>query len=105
MLSYRTFASSVYVPAFPFIQADFGVAREKAILPLSMYTLGVGFGPLLAAPLSEVFGRRPIYLSTLPLLMGWTFAAGCAENIEILVICRFLAAFCGSAALAIGAGT
>ena len=92
------------MPAIPFIQAEFGANHEISILPLSLYTLGVGFGPLLAAPMSEIFGRRPIYLSTLPLLMALTFGAGCAENIETIIIFRFLAGIGGSAALAIGAG-
>jgi hypothetical protein len=28
-----------------------------AILPLSLYVLALGFGPVLAAPLSETYGR------------------------------------------------
>ena len=99
-----TLATSVIVPAIPAIQLRFHVSREVAILGLSSYTLGLGLGPLLAAPISELFGRRAVYLTTLPLLLAFTAGAGCAQNIATLVVCRLLAGSGGSGVLAVGAG-
>lgn len=72
---------------------------------MSLYTLGLAIGPLFLAPFSEVFGRRLLYISTLLFLLAFTAAAGAAPNFSALLICRFLAGFLGSAAMAIGAGT
>lgn len=79
--------------------------REVAILGLSIYTLGIGIGPLVSAPLSEIIGRRPIYLGTLVLLLAFEAGASAAQNIETLLVLRFLAGVGGSGSVAIGAGS
>lgn len=86
------------------VMAEFHVSRSVAILPISLYVVGYIFGPLIAAPLSELYGRRNIYWTTIPLLLIFTAVAGSAKSIEQLIIGRFLAGMGGSAALAIGAG-
>ena len=96
--------SSTYVPAIPYVQKQFNVSRTVAILPLSLYVFGYIFGPLVAAPISELYGRRNVYWGTIPFLLIFTGVAGSATNIEQLIIGRFLAGVLGSAALAIGAG-
>jgi MFS family permease len=83
----------------------FNVGREVAILPLSLYTAGFTIGPTLAAPLSELYGRRVVYWSTMTLLLIFTAIAGSANNIAVLIIFRFLAGVGGSGSLAVGAGT
>ena len=35
---------------------EFGISRTVSILPMSCFLLGVGIGPLLVGPLSEVYG-------------------------------------------------
>ena len=81
------------------------MSRTVAILPLSLYVLGYMCGPLVAAPISELYGRRNVYWTTIPFLLVFTGVAGSAKNIEQLIIGRFIAGVGGSAALAIGAGT
>jgi MFS family permease len=83
---------------------EFNVAREVAVLPLSLYTLGFTVGPIIAAPLSELYGRRSVYWTTLPLLLAFTAISGSANNIAVLIIFRFLAGVGGSGSLAVGAG-
>jgi len=41
--------------------AEFGVSAEVSTLGLAMYVLGFAVGPLVLAPLSEYYGRSPIY--------------------------------------------
>ena len=36
---------------------EFGISRTVSILPMSFFLLGVGIGPLLVGPLSEVYGE------------------------------------------------
>lgn len=80
----------------------FGVSSTVAILPLSLYVLGLAFGPVLAAPISETLGRRTVYLVSLPLAALFTLGAGFSQDIASLVVCRFFAGFLGSPVLAIG---
>ena len=100
-----TLASSVTVPASPLIQQAFSVSREAAILPLTLYTLGLAIGPLFIAPLSETLGRRPVYIGTLTVFLAFIAASGAANNFVALLVCRFIAGFAGSAGLAMGGGT
>ncbi len=102
--SIRTLGTSSFVPAIPYVQEEFKVSREIAMLPLSLYTLGFLIGPTFAAPLSELYGRRCTYWGTMPLLLAFTAAAGSSHNFSLLVIMRFFAGFFGSGALAVGAG-
>lgn len=102
---YSTVATSAYTPAIPIIMQKFHVEREVAVLPLSMYTFGFVLGPLVAAPMSEIYGRRIVYWVTMPLLMIFIGISGSANNITTLTVMRLLAGIGGSGALAIGAGT
>ncbi|MCJ1299993.1 hypothetical protein MMC08_002787 [Hypocenomyce scalaris] len=100
-----SFGSSVYTPGYPEIARQFHVSTTTALLGLSLYVLGLAFGPVLAAPLSETFGRRIIYLSTLPVSALFTLGAGFSKNFAALLVCRLFAGFFGSPSLALGAGT
>jgi MFS family permease len=100
-----TFGTSVYTPALSDVMRDFNISRTVAILGLTLYTLGIGFGPMATAPLSERHGRRMIYLVSSPIFMLFTLGAGFSKHFYGLVICRFFAGFAGSPALAVGAGT
>ena len=81
---------------------EFGIKREIALLPFVFYLLGLSCGPLLAGPGSETFGRRAVYLVTLPAFAAFTLGAGFSQNIFSLVVCRFFAGFFASPGLSIG---
>lgn len=100
-----TFGSSIYTPGIKDVMSYFHVSQEAAILPLTVYVLGLGFGPMLSAPLSEAYGRRAVYLTIFPPSLLFTLGAGLSKNFATLIICRFLAGMLGSGCLAVGAGT
>lgn len=100
-----TFGSSVYTPGYPEVRERFGVSSTVALLPLSLYVLGLAFGPVLAAPISETKGRRVVYLVSLPIAGLFTLGAGFSNTFAALVVTRFFAGFFGSPILAVGAGT
>jgi MFS family permease len=84
---------------------DFGVSREIALFPFVFYLLGLSFGPIIAAPVSETFGRKVVYMSASPFFAAFTLGAGFSRNIVALVICRFFAGLFSSPGLSIGTGT
>lgn len=100
-----TIGSSIYSPAFPTIEKDFHVDSTVALLPLSLYVLALGAGPMLAAPISETYGRHIVYLLSPPIGALFTLGAGFSQNIWTLCILRFFAGLTFSPALAIGAGS
>ena len=81
---------------------DFGVRQEIALLPFSFYLLGLSFGPIVAGPSSETFGRKAVYLSAIPGVAAFTLGAGFSQNVASLVVCRFFAGLFASPGLSIG---
>ena len=100
-----TFGSSVYTPGYLDVAKKFNVPSTVSLLGLSLYVLGLGFGPVLAAPISECKGRRIVYLGSLPLAALFTLGAGLSNTFASLIITRFFAGFFASPVLAVGAGT
>lgn len=87
------------------MEESFGNSRKVSILGLSLFVLGIGCGPLFFSPLSEFFGRRPIYLIAWILYVIWTIPQAVANNIATILVARFLAAFSGGTFLAVAGGT
>ncbi|KAJ4983472.1 Polyamine transporter 4-like protein 1 [Stagonosporopsis vannaccii] len=100
-----TFGTSVYSPALADLMASFDISRTAAIVGLTVYTLGLAFGPIMSAPLSETYGRKIVYVLSSPVFMLFTLGAGFSNSFASLVVCRFFAGLTGSPALAVGAGS
>ncbi|OQU99343.1 hypothetical protein CLAIMM_04983 [Cladophialophora immunda] len=110
LLSYMTFltpfASSMFAPGVPQVLKDFDShSIEMASLVVSVYVLGYAFGPLVIAPLSEVYGRKPLYIITSVLFLIFTLGCGLATSLDMLVAFRFLAGTAGSCPITVGSGT
>lgn len=100
-----TAASSIISPGVFDIQSDFGVSRTAAMVPLSVYVLGLALGPALGAPISETQGRSVVYKLSGLLCMLFSLGAGFSETFAGLVVCRLFAGLFGGPVLAIAAGT
>lgn len=100
-----TAGSSIITPGTIAIQHEFHVSQTASLLPLSLYVLGLGIGPMIAAPISETHGRAIVYKLSMPLYMLFILGAGFSKSFAGLLICRTLAAMAGAPCLAIRAGT
>ncbi|EED23787.1 bicyclomycin resistance protein, putative [Talaromyces stipitatus ATCC 10500] len=97
--------TSIISPAIDSMADALHASSEVALLSFSSYVLGLAFGPLLGSPMSEAFGRRAVYLLSIPISLLFTLGVGFAQNIETVIITRFFAGAFGGPVLAIGAGT
>ncbi|SPO25355.1 related to multidrug resistant protein [Ustilago trichophora] len=100
-----TNTSSIISNAYQGIQDEFGVSKEVAILGLSLFVIGLGIGPMLLGPLSEFYGRRPVYLVSYTAFTLLGLPVSFANNLAVFLIFRFLTGFCGSAFLSVAGGT
>ncbi|KAF3397779.1 hypothetical protein F1880_006307 [Penicillium rolfsii] len=91
--------SSAYTGGVEEIEEQFGIGNEVATLGVSLFVLGFAIGPLLWAPLSEMFGRQLLFATTYAALTA--FNAGCtgSKNAYTLIILRFFAGAFGSSPL------
>lgn len=103
--NFRTCASSMYTSTYEKMEAEFGNSRIVSILGLSMFVLGIAFGPMLFSPLSEFYGRRPVYLVAWTMYVVWIIPQAVAQNIATMIVGRFLDGFSGSTFLAVSGGT
>lgn len=69
---------------------------------VSIFVLGFAFGPLLVAPLSEIYGRRPVYLISNLLFCIMTVACALSNSLGMLIAFRFLAGCAGSTPITLG---
>jgi predicted MFS family arabinose efflux permease len=74
-------------------------------LPTAVYVLGIGSGPLAMAPLSEIYGRRSVYLSSLVCFTLLNVGCALSPNIAVLSILRFFSGIAGSAGPSLSAGS
>ncbi|KAF3047380.1 hypothetical protein E8E12_000188 [Didymella heteroderae] len=94
-------ASSIFAPGVPEVMRDFGSSNDMLEgFMVSVYVLGFSFGPLIIAPLSEMYGRLPLYHSCNILFIVFTIAAAVSSNIEMFIVFRFLMGTVGGAPMA-----
>jgi MFS family permease len=85
--------------------------REATLffLPLTpshtVFVLGFACGPLFWAPLSEVFGRRNLFIISYASLALWSAVSIASPNFGSFMVFRFLAGACGSSSLTNSGGT
>ncbi|KAI4591791.1 hypothetical protein KJ359_012595 [Pestalotiopsis sp. 9143b] len=90
------FCSSIHTAAISSVQQSFACSRTVSTLGVTTFLLGFGSGPLIFAPLSEVFGRNPVYRVTLFLFVLFNLGCALSPNIAALLVFRFLCGFFGS---------
>lgn len=85
------FVSSAYTGGIDQILSTFGISDEVATLGISLFVLGFACGPLLWAPLSELYGRQVLFFGTYAMLTAFNAGAAGSQNIQTLLILRFFA--------------
>ncbi|KAI0319881.1 MFS general substrate transporter [Amylostereum chailletii] len=99
------FGSAVITGDFKDIQAQFDVSETVVALTVSIMVCGFGLGPLAWAPLSEIYGRRPLYIISFWMYFIFNLPCALAPNIGTLLVCRFLCGIFASAALVLAGGS
>ncbi|KAL2868717.1 putative MFS transporter [Aspergillus lucknowensis] len=99
-----TLAAAGIIPAYETMAEEFGVALHQVTYLTSLQIAILGGAPLFWKPLSNRYGRRPIFL--LSLLCSLVCNVGCAKSPDYAstAACRALQAFFISPASAIGSG-
>ncbi|KAJ9151210.1 MFS general substrate transporter [Pleurostoma richardsiae] len=99
------FASSVITADLGGVSKSFHVSEEVSLLTITVFVIGFGVGPMVFAPLSEVFGRRIIYGTTLLIAVVFVIPCAVAKNIGTLIVCRAIDGIAFSAPMTLVGGT
>jgi MFS family permease len=96
----------MFAPAIQQVMATFHSSNPLlASFVVSVWILGYFFGPLVIGPLSELYGRLPIYAICSVLFVLANVATALAPSLGSLIFFRFLAGSFGASPITIGAGT
>lgn len=99
MFSYTTLATGIYSTAYtsgiPQMVEELRVTDPLVpLLGISFYLVGLALGALFMAPLSETFGRRPMYIMGLSVFLILIPVTALAQSITTIIVARFLGSVC-----------
>jgi DHA1 family bicyclomycin/chloramphenicol resistance-like MFS transporter len=83
-------STDLYAPSLAHLPAYFGTDAATAKLSMSLNALAYALGTLVHGPLSERFGRRPVFLAGLAGFTLFSLLCGLAQSIEQLIAARVL---------------
>lgn len=72
---------------------------------VSIYVIGFAVGPLLVAPLSELYGRAIVYNVSNVIFLGATIGCALSTNVGMFLAFRLICGCAGATPLALGGGS
>lgn len=98
-------ASTVTAPAVPLIMVQFQQSNaELESFVVSVYILGFAFGPLVVAPLSELYGRSLILHITNLVFLVFNIACAVSTNLAMFTVFRLIVGLMACTPLTLGGG-
>jgi len=102
---YCNIATTMFAPGANIMEREFGFNNQTIeILTITIASLGFAMG-LFFAPLSEVFGRVPIYRVACICYMGFTVGCSRSTNVAEFLVFRLLTGLSASPFMTTGGGT
>lgn len=96
-----SFTSGIYP-----LQEEFNVSSEPVVtLGVTTYLFGIAVGSLILAPISETYGRKPVYAITMVIFSLLVIPCAKATSLAQIIIFRFFGAVAGSSVIANSPGT
>ena len=89
------------VPALPVLATSFGRDISVAQMTVSLYMVGIACSQIIMGPLSDRFGRRPVLLAGLGLMVVASAACILAETLPQLIAARFFQALGGATGMVV----
>ncbi|CAG9993097.1 unnamed protein product [Clonostachys byssicola] len=103
---YTNLATTMFAPGAAIMQREFGYKSSTVeVMTITIASLGFALGQLFVPPMSEVFGRMPIYRASSIFYLGFT--AGCARstNVTEFLVFRLLTGMAAASYMSTGGGT
>ena len=98
-------ASSMFAPAIDQIAESLDSSEQTILLGQTCFMLGLGTAPLFLAPMSETFGRRPLFVFCLAMFTVLQAPVALSANAAMFVAFRTLSGLVGSVGVANGGGS
>ncbi|MFD2366752.1 multidrug effflux MFS transporter [Pseudoduganella sp. GCM10020061] len=89
-LMLQPLSTDLYLASLPGLATVFAVPASTVQLTLSMFVIGFGGAQLVAGPLSDRFGRKPVLAWGVGLYVLASLLCAAAPGIDLLIAARFL---------------
>ncbi|KAJ5748171.1 uncharacterized protein N7511_009867 [Penicillium nucicola] len=96
--------STSYTSGITLIGEEFGSSETIVTLGLTFYLIGLAMGSMFMAPLSEVYGRKPVCVICLFVFTVLIIPCALAKSVTTLIVVRFIGAFFGSVMISTAPG-
>ncbi|MCO6354374.1 Bcr/CflA family efflux MFS transporter [Pseudoalteromonas shioyasakiensis] len=90
LVIFSPLAIDIYLPAFPTIAEQFSASEKQIQQTVAIFMLTVGLGQLIAGPLADKFGRKPVAITGVAIYGLAAFGAYLAPDFASLMIARAL---------------
>lgn len=82
--------STSYTSSMPGMMEEFGISSEPvATLGVTVYLLGLASGSLLLAPLSEIYGRRIVYIGSMAFFTLMVLPCALGHSLAQVLVVRY----------------
>lgn len=78
----------IILPAISALSTDLGVSYAAAQASLTVAMVSIAISTVITGPISDIFGRRPVFIGGLVIFIAGTALAMVASNIETMLIAR-----------------
>ena len=102
LVLFSPLAIDIYLPALPAMADTFAVDLTRVQDTVTWFMFSLGLGQLLAGPLADRFGRRPIALGGIAIYGASAALAYVAQTLDMLLVARLLQGF-GACATSVAA--
>lgn len=97
--------TSIIFPAIGPLVADFDTSTIMVDVSVGIYLLSLGIFPIWWSSLSEIEGRRTVYVLSFTLLTAFTIGSALSPNISAFIVFRMLQGASSASVQSVGAGT
>lgn len=95
----------MFAPASSQLASEFVITNSVVeAMTVSIYVLGFALGPIVLAPLSEVYGRLGVYHSCSVVFFAFTLGCAFSTDTAMFMVFRFLCGCAASGPMSIGGG-
>ncbi|WWD20555.1 hypothetical protein CI109_105031 [Kwoniella shandongensis] len=96
--------SSVFFPSIPQMSADLHTSASVINYTVAVFIVTIGIAPVIWSPFAGFYGRRPIFLASMPIMVVASIGVALSKNVGALIGTRILQGIGSSCFLSVGAG-
>ena len=78
-----------YSPPSRLMASDFGTSQTIVLVGITTFCLGFSLAPMILAPVSEIWGRYPVFVAAGTVWVAFQAACALVTTIEGMLVCRF----------------